>query len=79
MPFNTMVAGAAVIELLRIFTSFSGAEDGPLRLAFRFEDGTVRRNVLAQEHACRICKRPLAAVGAETESIDLDEDSIQRC
>lgn len=65
MPFNTMVAGAAVIELLRLATAFAGADDPPDRLAFRFEDGTVRRNGLAGPPECHICgegrARPAAA------------------
>ena len=36
IAFNTMVAGAAVVELLRLVTGFSGIDDPPLRLSFRF-------------------------------------------
>src|SRR5262245_52931096 len=36
IAFNTVVAGAAVVELLRIVTGFAGTEDPPLRLAFDF-------------------------------------------
>jgi molybdopterin/thiamine biosynthesis adenylyltransferase/proteasome lid subunit RPN8/RPN11 len=55
ISFNTTVAGAAVVELLRLVTGFSGIEDPPLRLAFDFESGTVRRNSLPQGSCCRIC------------------------
>ena len=39
IAFNTMIAGAAVIELLRLTTGFAGTEDPPLRLAFDFATG----------------------------------------
>jgi molybdopterin/thiamine biosynthesis adenylyltransferase/proteasome lid subunit RPN8/RPN11 len=55
ISFNTTVAGAAVVELLRLVTGFSGVEDPPLRLAFDFESGTVRRNSLPKGSRCRIC------------------------
>jgi hypothetical protein len=55
ISFNTTVAGAAVIELLRLVTGFSGVHDLPLRLAFDFESGTVRRNSLPAGSRCRIC------------------------
>jgi proteasome lid subunit RPN8/RPN11 len=55
VAFNTAVAGAAVIELMRLVTAFAGADNPPVRLSFDFETGTVRRNCLAQEHDCRIC------------------------
>lgn len=54
IAFNTMVAGAAVIELLRLVTAFAGVEDPPLRLSFDFKTGTVRRNRLTATD-CRIC------------------------
>lgn len=57
IPFNTVVAGAAVIELLRLVTAFAGEGGPPLRLAFQFVDGTVRRNSLAVVAACRTCGR----------------------
>jgi hypothetical protein len=41
--------------LLRLVTGFSGVEDPPLRLAFDFESGTVRRNSLSKGNRCRIC------------------------
>ena len=55
IAFNTVVAGAAVVELLRIVTGFAGTEDPPLRLAFDFLTGAVRRNRLACSEACTIC------------------------
>jgi hypothetical protein len=55
MPFNTMVAGAGVVEVLRMVTGFAGMEAPPKRLAFSFRDGTVRRNALAFDNQCRIC------------------------
>ena len=57
MPFNTMIAGAAVIELLRLVTAYAGADDPPQRLAFQFADGTVRRNGLADDAVCQTCGR----------------------
>ena len=55
IAFNTAVAGAAVIELMRLVTEFAGADDPPLRLSFDFESGTVRRNRLSEGSGCRIC------------------------
>lgn len=55
ISFNTIVAGAAVVELLRLVTGFTGVDDPPLRLAFDFESGTVRRNSLPKGSRCRIC------------------------
>lgn len=55
MPFNTFVAGAGVAELVRLVTAFAGADSQPLRLAFSFTDGTVRRNGLAGSARCKIC------------------------
>jgi len=63
VAFNTAVAGAAVIELLRITTAFAGADDPPLRLAFDFASGTVRRNSLAAGRACSICTPMFGAGG----------------
>jgi molybdopterin/thiamine biosynthesis adenylyltransferase len=57
IPFNTMVAGAAVIEVLRIVTGFAGVDNPPQRLAFQFADGTVRRNSLAESGECSTCGR----------------------
>lgn len=61
MPFNTMIAGAAVIELLRLATAFAGADEPPQRLAFQFAEGTVRRNGLAVSAECQTCGRRRAA------------------
>lgn len=59
VAFNTMAAGAAVIELLRLVTGFAGADDPPNRLSFSFRDGTVRRNSMAAVRSCRICSNHL--------------------
>lgn len=55
IAFNTVVAGAGVIELIRLATAFAGSDSPPLRLAFSFTEGTVRRNVLAHRIECKIC------------------------
>jgi hypothetical protein len=55
VAFNTTIAGAAVVELLRIVTEFAGADDPPMRLSFDFQTGTVRRNTLPQGSSCAIC------------------------
>lgn len=55
VAFNTTVAGAAVVEFLRLTTGFAGVEDPPLRLSFDFMTGNVRRNSLAASDACGIC------------------------
>lgn len=55
VAFNTMLAGSAVIEMLRLVTGFAGAKQPPARLSFAFEDGTVRRNGLLPGQRCRIC------------------------
>jgi hypothetical protein len=55
IAFNTAVAGAGVTELLRLATGFAGVETPPLRLAFSFAEGTVRRNTLAASQRCEIC------------------------
>ena len=55
IAFNTMVAGAAVVELLRLVTGFAGINDPPMRLSFDFESGTVRRNSLSADRQCMIC------------------------
>jgi hypothetical protein len=56
VAFNTLVAGAGVVELLRLVTAFAGVESPPVRLAFSFSEGTVRRNVLApNRRRCQIC------------------------
>jgi hypothetical protein len=55
IAFNTAVAGAGVTEMLRLAIGFAGVESPPLRLAFSFADGTVRRNTLAASQRCEIC------------------------
>jgi len=55
VAFNTMIAGAAVVELMRLVTAFAGADDPPMRLSFDFETGMVRRNRLSEERECHIC------------------------
>lgn len=55
VSFNTMVAGAAVTELLRLATHFASVDDPPMRLSFDFLSGTVRRNVLGGAGTCAIC------------------------
>jgi hypothetical protein len=55
MAFNTFVAGAGVAELVRLATAFSGAASPPVRLAFSFTEGTVRRNTLSGDTRCSIC------------------------
>jgi hypothetical protein len=49
VAFNTAIAGAAVVELMRMVTEFAGADDPPLRLSFDFETGAVRRNRLPED------------------------------
>jgi hypothetical protein len=60
MSFNTFVAGAGVMEFMRIVTSFAGTQCPPNRMAFSFSEATVKRNSLAASGECRICG------GAET-------------
>jgi hypothetical protein len=55
VAFNAFVASAGVVELLRLATAFAGVESPPLRLAFSFAEGTVRRNTLAGDRWCKIC------------------------
>ena len=55
VAFNTAVAGAAVVELLRLVTGFAGTDDPPMRLNFDFVTGTVRRNRLSETNGCKIC------------------------
>jgi proteasome lid subunit RPN8/RPN11 len=55
VAFNTFVAGAGVAELVRLATAFAGAASPPLRLAFSFAEGTVRRNALSGNARCAIC------------------------
>ena len=58
MAFNTMVAGAAVVELLRLVTAFAGAEAPPNALSFSFSDGVVKRATVAANPRCTICGNP---------------------
>lgn len=60
IAFNTVVAGAAVVEFLRAVTEFAGADDPPARLGFDFTTGAVRRNRLAATSGCKICQSALA-------------------
>ncbi|MGO9662486.1 MAG: ThiF family adenylyltransferase [Polyangia bacterium] len=71
IAFNTAVAGAGVTELLRLATGFAGVESPPLRLAFSFAEGTVRRNTLAARQRCEICGRTVvgAVKAAGTEGM----------
>ena len=55
VAFNTTIAGAAVVELIRLVTHYAGVNDPPMRLGFDFVTGTVRRNVLPSEGSCTIC------------------------
>lgn len=61
IAFNTSVAGAGVVEVLRLVTGFAGADTPPNRLAFSFTEGTVRRNTIMWNPACRICGTPECA------------------
>ena len=58
IAFNTTIAGAAVVELMRLTTHYAGTESPPARLGFDFMTGTVRRNVLPPGGSCSICLRP---------------------
>ncbi len=68
VAFNTAIAGAAVVELMRLVTAFAGADDPPMRLSFDFETGTVRRNRLSQDRGCRICLPKSAPRNTLTQS-----------
>ena len=57
VAFNTTIAGAAVVELVRLVTRYAGVDDPPMRLGFDFLTGTVRRNVLPSGGSCTICLR----------------------
>lgn len=67
IAFNTTIAGAAVVELMRLTTHYAGTENPPVRLGFDFVTGTVRRNVLPPEGSCTICLRPTRRA-CETET-----------
>ncbi len=60
MAFNTAVAGAGVVEFMRIVTAFAGIESPPNRMAFSFSEGTVKSNALANSGACKICGGSIA-------------------
>jgi hypothetical protein len=55
IAFNTMVAGAGVIEALRLLTGFAVGGVPPARLSFSFLEGVVKRNNLLANTRCRIC------------------------
>lgn len=55
MGFNTYISGAGVTEFLRLATGFSGTDNPPNRLAFSFNEGTVKRNGLVRNPTCSIC------------------------
>jgi hypothetical protein len=55
VAFNTFVAGAGAMELMRLVTGFAGTEHPPLRMEFSFSAGTVRRNTVARNAKCTIC------------------------
>ncbi len=61
VAFNTMIAGAAVVEFLRLVTHYAGVDDPPMRLGFDFMGGTVRRNILPSDDSCTICMDPKSA------------------
>lgn len=61
VAFNTTIAGAAVVELLRLVTQYAGVNDPPMRLGFDFMEGTVRRNILTSDESCTICLDPKPA------------------
>ena len=58
VAFNTTIAGAAVVEVLRLVTQYGGAGYPPMRLGFDFIEGTVRRNTLPSDGSCTICSGP---------------------
>lgn len=72
VAFNTTIAGAAVIELLRLVTGFAGTDNPPMRLSFDFETGTVRRNCITDGGTCAICLRQPSAGETleETEALE---------
>jgi proteasome lid subunit RPN8/RPN11 len=76
VAFNTTIAGAAVIELMRLVTEFAGTDDPPMRLSFDFEAGTVRRNRLSQGCGCGICLPKSAAGSTLSDSTHSNSDGI---
>lgn len=77
VAFNTAIAGAAVIELMRLVTEFAGAGDPPMRLSFDFEAGTVRRNRLPQGCGCRICLPKSSGSSTLTDSSHCNLDDME--
>lgn len=82
IAFNTSVAGAAVVELMRHVTGFAGTEDPPMRLSFDFEAGTVRRNRLSQGVSCRICLPELIPqdtliTGLTDKQLQMDSEAVE--
>jgi hypothetical protein len=65
IPFNTMVAGAGVIEMLRLVAGFGVESAAVHRLAFSFSEATVKRNRLPGDARCRICGAPAVYGGEE--------------
>lgn len=74
VAFNTEIAGAALVELMRLVTAFAGADGPPMRLSFDFETGVVRRNSLSQENGCRICLPKSASRNTLTQSSNCDSE-----
>lgn len=58
MPFNTTLAGAAVIELLRLAAGFASDAPGPNRLGFSFSGGTCKRVGVDAREGCLVCGTP---------------------
>jgi molybdopterin/thiamine biosynthesis adenylyltransferase len=52
IAFNANIAGAAVIEFLRLITGFAGTDEPPNRLSFEFETGVVGRNTVERRNGC---------------------------
>lgn len=76
VAFNTAIAGAAVVELMRIVTRFAGADDPPLRLSFDFETGAVRRNRLPDGSWCHICLPKSAPRNTLSHSYICNSDNV---
>ena len=51
-----------------LVTAFAGVESPPLRLAFSFTEGTVRRNTLARNERCEICGHAVHAADDESRA-----------
>ena len=50
-----MPSDAPVMTVAAVVTGFAGGDAPPLRTAFSFTDGTVRRNTIACNGRCKIC------------------------